>query len=69
MFIQLNEWYYHSSMCGYQTRPLAINVDEISDFQEYKMEDVGYVSLIALKNGRTHCVKESYKKIWEAITG
>lgn len=54
-------------MCGYRTRPLAINVDEISDFQEYRIEDVGYVCLISLKNGRTHYVKEKYEEVMKMI--
>lgn len=70
MFIQLNEWYYHSSMCGYQTRPLIVNVDEISDFHETNDVDRGYceATKISLRNGKTYNVKESYKKIMEMIT-
>ena len=70
MFIQLHEWYYHSSMCGYQTRPLAVNTEEISDFHETREIDRGYCNAvkISLKNGRTYCVKESYKEILEAVT-
>ena len=34
MLIMLNEWYYHNSQCGYQTRPLAINVDDIIEIHE-----------------------------------
>ena len=70
MFIQLNEWYYHSSMCGYQTRPLVVNVDEISDFHETNDVDRGYCDAvkISLKNGRIYNVKETYKEILEAIT-
>lgn len=67
MFIRLNEWYYHSSMCGYQTRPLAVNVDEISDFRETNDIDSCNAVKISLKNGRTYCVKESYKEILEAV--
>lgn len=69
MFIQLNEWYYHSSMCGYQTRPLVINTEEISDFHETQDIDRGYCKAvkISLKNGRTYNVKESYKEILEII--
>lgn len=70
MFIRLNEWYYHSSMCGYQTRPLIVNVNEISDFHETNDMGTGYYQAvkISLKNGRTYNVKETYKEILEAIT-
>jgi hypothetical protein len=34
MFIRLHEWYYHGSGCGYQTKPVAINTEEISNFNE-----------------------------------
>ena len=71
MFIQLNEWYYHGNMCGYQTRPLIINTEEISDFHE-TIDDRGYCEYvtvtISLKNGRTYNVKETYKEILEMIT-
>ena len=67
MFIQLHEYYYDR---GYCTRPLAINIDEISDFHDTNEVDRGYVSAvkISLKNGRTYNVKESYKEILEKIT-
>lgn len=70
MFIKLNEWYYHSSMCGYQTRPLIVNVEEISDFHETSDVDRGYCRAVklSLKNGRTYNVKESCREILEAIT-
>jgi uncharacterized protein YlzI (FlbEa/FlbD family) len=57
-------------MCGYQTRPLAVNVDEISDFHETNDVDRGYCDAvkILLKNGRAYNVKESYEKIMEMIT-
>lgn len=69
MFIQLDEWYYHSSMCGYKTRPLVINVDEISDFHETDDVDRGYKDAvkISLKNGRTYNVKETVKEIIEIM--
>lgn len=69
MFIKLNEWYYHSSMCGYQTRPLIVNVEEISDFHETNDIDRGYTEAvkISLKNGRTYNVKETCEEILEMI--
>ena len=70
MFIQLHEYYYDRYDRGYCTRPLAINIDEISDFHDTDEVDRGYVSAvkISLKNGRTYNVKESYKEILEVIT-
>lgn len=70
MFIQLNEWYYHSSMCGYQTRPLIINADEISDFHETDDVDRGYRAAvkISLKNGRTYNVKGTVDEIVAKIS-
>lgn len=70
MFIKLNEWYYDSYCHGYGTRPLAVNVDEISDFHDTDDVDRGYRSAvkISLKNGRVYNVKESYGEILEAIT-
>lgn len=69
MFIQLNEWYYHSSMCGYQTRPLVVNLDEISDFHETNDVDRGYCKAvtISLKNGNTYNVKETVKDIKDIL--
>ena len=70
MFIKLNEWYYDLQCHGYLTRPLAVNVDEISDFHDTDDVDRGYCKAvkISLKNGRTYNVKESYKEILEGIT-
>lgn len=68
MFIKLNEWYYHSSMCGYQTRPLIVNVEEISDFHETNDVNNCRAVKLSLKNGRTYNVKESCREILEAIT-
>jgi uncharacterized protein YlzI (FlbEa/FlbD family) len=57
-------------MCGYLTRPLVVNAEEISDFHETNDVDRGYCQAVklSLKNGRTYNVKESYEKILEMIT-
>lgn len=64
MFITLNEWYYHGNGCGYQTKPVAVNTDEISDVNEvrdpYHNTDG---SVVNLKNGRHYNVKEDFNKI------
>lgn len=68
MFITLNEWYYHSSTCGYQTKPVAVNTDEISDVNEvrdpYHNTDG---SAVNLKNGRHYNVKEELREVMEMI--
>lgn len=59
MFLTLSEWYYHSSMCGYQTKTILVNIDEISEIAEthdpYHNMDGSYV---AMKNGNHHNVRE-----------
>lgn len=68
MLIMLNEWYYHNSQCGYQTRPLAINVDEISEIHEtndpYHNIDGCFISL---KNGKYYNVKEGFLDVMNRI--
>ena len=70
MFVKLNEYYYDLNVHGYGTRPLVVNVDEISDFHDTDDIDRGYRSAvkISLKNGRTYNVKGTYNDILEAIT-
>lgn len=69
MFIGLNEYYYDLRYHGYGTRPLVVNVDEISDFHDTDDVDGGYRSAvkISLKNGRTYNVKETYDDILKKI--
>ena len=59
MFIALSQWYYHGSTCGYQTKPLLVNADEISSisdvFDNYHNMDG---SLIIMKNGTSYNVRE-----------
>lgn len=59
MIMTLNEWYYHGSTCGYQTKLLFINTDEISSINEvfdpyHNMNG----SQIVMKNGTKFNVKE-----------
>ena len=64
MFIKLDEWYYHSSMCGYQTKPLIVNIDEISDVQEkYDPNHNIDGSIVNMKNGNHYNVKQPFQKI------
>lgn len=68
MFIILNEWYYHNSICGYRTKPVAVNTDEISDVNEvidpYHNKDG---SAVNLKNGRHYNVKEEFREVMKMI--
>ena len=65
-FIQLHEIYHDTHAHGYLTRPVACNIDEISDVRQgehpdyYSHQDC---SVISLKNGRVYVVKENYHEI------
>lgn len=59
MFITLSQWYYHSSMCGYQTKPVIVNLEEVSEVKEvydpyHNMDG----SLVVMKNGNSINVRE-----------
>ena len=67
MFIELQEYYYRGG--GYLTKPLLLNVDEISTVIED--DGHGYVCgrTVVMNNGKTYFVNDSYEEIVRKITG
>lgn len=67
MFIELQEYHYRGG--GYLTKPLLLNVDEISTVIED--DGHGYVRgrRVVMNNRKTYYVKDSYADIVRMLNG
>ena len=67
MFIELQEYYYRGG--GYLTKPLLLNVDEISTVIEDDGHSYTEGRTVVMNNKKMYFVKDKYEEIVRKITG
>lgn len=67
MFIELQEYYYRGG--GYLTKPLLLNVNEISTVIEDDGSHYTDSRTVVMNNRKVYYVKDSYEDIVRKITG
>lgn len=67
MFIELQEYYYRGG--GYLTKPLLLNVNEISTVIEDDGSHYTDSRTVVMNNKKMYFVKDSYEDIVRKITG
>lgn len=67
MFIELQEYYYRGG--GYLTKPLLLNVNEISTVIEDDGNHYTDSRTVVMNNKKVYFVKDSYEDIVRKITG
>lgn len=67
MFIELQEYYYRGG--GYLTKPLLLNVNEISTVIEDDGHNYTEGRTVVMNNKKMYFVKDSYEDIVRKITG
>lgn len=67
MFIELQEYYYWGG--GYLTKPLLLNVNEISTVIEDDGRHYTDSRTVVMNNRKVYYVKDSYEDIVRKITG
>lgn len=67
MFIELQEYYYRGG--GYLTKPLLLNINEISSIIDDDGHDYTEHRTIVMNNKKIYYVKDSYADIVRMING
>lgn len=67
MFIELQEYYYRGG--GYLTKPLLLNVNEISTVIEDDGSHYTDSRTVVMNNRKVYSVKDSYEDIVRKIMG
>ena len=67
MFIELQEYYYRGG--GYLTKPLLLNVNEISTVMEDDGSHYTDIRTVVMNNRKVYYVNDSYEDIVRKITG